>query len=146
MKRFMIVAFMLCALTLIVGVAFNIQMFQVRISSGATIKTVGVSVWKNPDLTDPLTHVDWGFLEPGENKSFICYVKNEGNTLQTLSLTTENWKPTNALEWISLSWNREGTILDVEESQTANLTLTVSPLITGITTFSFYIVIIGSGN
>ena len=147
MKRFIAIAVMLCALIIIVDVSFNIQQrFQVKISSGATITTVGVSVWTGPELTDSLTYIDWERLEPGENKSFICYVKNEGTTLQTFSLATENWDPPSASEWISLSWNREGTILDVEESKVANLTLTVSPLITNITTFSFDIVITGSGN
>ena len=39
-----------------------------RISNQATIKAVGVGVYKDPALTVPLTKINWGILEPGEQK------------------------------------------------------------------------------
>lgn len=84
-------------------------------------------------------------MEPSQNKTVLCYIKNEANVPSTLSLYTENWHPSNASTWISLSWNLEGVVANVSEVLEAQLTLTVSPDIGNITTFSFDIVISGSG-
>ena len=136
---------MICILTLGVGIGLNIQLVQYPIANVASIKTLGVSVWQNFNLTQPLTQIDWGMLEPNQSKTVICYVQNEGNTPLTLSLWTENWQPTTATDYIILSWNLEGMMLNPAEVVEAQLTLTVSPDIENITNFSFDIIISGSG-
>ena len=50
-----------------------------RISNKAAIKAVGVGVYQDPGLTVPLTEIDWGILEPGEEKNHTAYIRNESN-------------------------------------------------------------------
>ena len=116
-----------------------------RISNKAAIKAVNVGVYQDPALTVPLTEIDWGVLEPGEEKNYTAYIKNESNVALTLFLTTENWSPLNASSFIALTWNYYGQPLEVDESVEVTLTLAVDPAISGITSFSFDIVIVGQG-
>jgi hypothetical protein len=116
-----------------------------KISSGGAVKAIGVMVYSDASATDRLTSIDWGILEPDEDKSVTLYIRNEGNYAVTLSLLTENWNPSNASQYIALSWNREGQSVNPSEIVDATLTLAVSPGVSGITDFSFDIVIVGSG-
>jgi hypothetical protein len=59
------------------------------------------------------------------------------------NLTVQNWVPTGSSSYIGLVWNRENQTVAVGSVVTAVLTLSVSPSITGITDFSFDIVITG---
>ena len=115
------------------------------VGSRGEVKVLGVSVWQDLNLTTPLTVIDWGMLEPSENKTVSCYLRNEGNVPSLLTVYTENWQPVNASNWISLSWNLEGVNIEVAEALKTDLTLTVSPDIKNIFSFSFDIVISGSG-
>lgn len=148
MNKSLTVLVAIAVLVVILGIfniANTIQLSQTRISNTATITSIGVSVWQDSNLTIQVGFIDWGVIDPGENKTLVYYVKSEANIPSTLSLTTENWQPSNASTWISLSWNLEGVIIDVAEAVEAQLTLSVSPDIENITSFSFDIVISGSG-
>lgn len=83
-------------------------------------------------------------LNPGSNKSITCYVKNEGNSLVTLSMSASNWNPANATEFMILSWNLGGATLNPGQVKTATFTLVVLASVQGITSFSFDITIVGS--
>ncbi|UCE15555.1 MAG: hypothetical protein JSV12_06690 [Candidatus Bathyarchaeota archaeon] len=145
MKRGLLVLMVICGFTLGVGLSFTVHLTRYSIENIAAVKMVGVSVWQDVNLTTPLTQLDWGFIEPGENVTITCYVRNEGNIPETLGLLTENWTPANASDWINLSWNLEGVTIDFGEALTGNFTLTVSSSITSVIKFSFDTVIVGSG-
>ena len=70
-------------------------------------------------------------------------MRNEGNTPITLNMTTLNWDPPQAAQYLSLSWNRENHILEPMSKVQANLTFSVASNIEGITSFSFEIIITG---
>ena len=72
------------------------------------------------------------------------YIKNEGNAAETLSSTAENWNPSTASTYMSLTWDYGGQVIDVGEVVQVTLSLSVSDTIEGVTSFSFDIVIIGS--
>ena len=72
------------------------------------------------------------------------YVKNEGNTPMTLNMTTNTWT-SGAATYVTVTWNRESYPLNPGSSVQANVTLAVSPSVTGITGFSFIMVITGTG-
>jgi len=60
--------------------AFTTDMYYSRrISNRAAIKAVGVGVYQDLELTVSLTGIDWGILEPGEEKNHTAYIKNESN-------------------------------------------------------------------
>jgi len=116
-----------------------------RIRNQAAIKAVGVAVYQDPALTVPLTEISWGILEPGEYKNHTAYIKNESNVPITLALITENWNPLNAPKFIALTWDYDGQPLQVDGFLKVTFTLAVDSAISGIETFSFDIVIVGSG-
>lgn len=114
------------------------------ISSIGNVKAVGVGVYSDSNCTVPISYIDWGFLEPGSSKQLTIYVKNEGNVQIKLSMEVENWNPPSAPNCLTLSWDRQNHILSPSSCVPAVLTLSVSQDISGVTSFSFDIVIIGA--
>ncbi len=117
----------------------------VRVKSSGIIASTVVGVYSDSGCTVRLTSIDWGTLYPGENRSVVVYVKNEGTVPITLSLSATNWNPAAASNYMTLSWDYNGGALPVNASMLTTLTLKVSSTITGIAAFSFDVVITGSG-
>ncbi len=118
---------------------------SVTVGSSGTVKAVGVGVYWDSGCTNRVTSISWGTIEPGTNVNSTVYIRNQGNSLATLSMHTENWNPTNASSYLVLSWNYSGQTLAVNQVIPVKFTLTVSPSTQGITTFTFDIVVVGSG-
>jgi len=114
------------------------------LSSSGTVNTVNVEVFWDVDCTQIITDIDWGVLDPGESTSKTIYVKNTGSTAMMLNMTYSGWNPVEAGTYLSLTWDREGAIVAVDEVASAVLTLHVSDTIAGITSYSFDITIAGS--
>jgi hypothetical protein len=118
---------------------------SVRIVGRGTVKAVGVGVFWDSNCTNPVSFIDWGMVEPGSMNNVTVYVRNEGNVAAGLSLATENWNPSNASDYLTLSWNYDGRQLNPLEVVQVTLTLTVSYSVQGITSFSFDIIISANG-
>jgi hypothetical protein len=114
------------------------------LSSSGTVNTINVEVFWDVNCTQIITDIDWGVLDPGENTSKTIYIKNTGSTAMTLNMTYSGWNPVEAGTYLSLTWDREGVIVAVDEVVSAVLTLHVSDIIAGITSYSFDITIAGS--
>jgi len=141
-KTLLIAVFLLAVL--IVGV-YALLVATQNISNTATIKTVNVSTWQDNACTIPLTSWNWGMMEPGTSSQKTMYVKNDGNVPMTLNMTTSSWNPSNASTYITVTWNREGAVVPVGSNVQANVTLTISPTISGIPSFTFTMTITGTG-
>ena len=115
------------------------------IGSSGTVKAVGVGVYWDSDCTNRASSINWGMVEPGSVNNVTVYIKNESNAPITLSLQAENWNPTNASDYMRLSWDYGGQEIGVGEVIPVVLSLTVLDSITGITNFSFDIVIGAAG-
>lgn len=107
------------------------------------VASVVIGVYWDTRCTSPVTSIDWGTLYPGETKSKLIYVRNEGVGRVTLTLETRNWQPPEAEKYISVSWDYNGRSINPGEVISINLFLSVSPNISGITDFSFDIIISG---
>lgn len=118
---------------------------QKTIGGSGSIKGLDIGVYWNPECTNPTSSINFGQLEPASTKSFVLYLRNDGNTLLTLSMTTENWSPETAAEYISLSWSLEGLEISAQQVLEFSLTLTVSETVSDIDQFSMDIVISGQG-
>jgi hypothetical protein len=118
---------------------------SVRIVGRGTVKAVGVGVFWDSNCTNPVSFIDWGMVEPGSMNNVTVYVRNEGNVAAGLSLATENWNPSNASDYLALSWNYDGRQLNPLEVVQVTLTLAISSSVQGITSFSFDIIISASG-
>jgi hypothetical protein len=127
---------------IVVSVLAAMSAYQ-RIPNTGNVRAVGVGVYWDSDCTSNVTSIDWGFLEPGATVNVTVYIKNEGNIPVVLNMTTDYWYPTSASENITLSWNREGYVLNPGSVQ-AVLTLSVSSDISGVREFSFDIIITGT--
>ena len=139
------------ALAVVVGlfvgsaVTYAVIQWTWRISSRATLKLMGVGVYKDIDCTIPVLEIDWGIVEPDESKNFSAYIKNESNVPINLTMWTENWNPANASSFITFSWDYSASEIHVDASIPAIFVLNVDPATGGIDTFSFTIVIVGNG-
>jgi hypothetical protein len=144
-RRFMVpvLLFLLvgAAMPMLLGVLNSIT----SIPSGGTIKAINVGVYNDTGCTTPLTSIPWGVLEPGTSQNKTIYVKNTGNYALTLSLNTTNWSPANAKNYMRLTWNYAGQVLSAGQSIQLKLSLMVYANITGITSFTFDIIIKGTG-
>jgi hypothetical protein len=124
--------------------AYGVLSNSKSLQSYGSVKAVNVGVYWNSGCTNSTSTVDWGMLSPGTSKNVALYVRNEGNTAVRLSLMTQNWNPANAPSYMGLSWNREAQTVSLGSVVSATLTLSVFSNITGITNFSFDIVIVGT--
>jgi hypothetical protein len=118
--------------------------FEIPKFHSVELRTVGVTIYNDSSINNPLSSIDWGNLEPGANKTIECYIQNIGNTASTLTLETENWNPPEAANYITLTWDYNGQTLNIKEVIHVTLTLRISENIQGITSFFFDIDIIGS--
>jgi len=124
---------------------FAVMEWSQRVHNVAKVKVVGVGIYKDINFTVSVTEIDWGIIEPGESKNFSAYIVNESNVPLTLTMRTENWNPLNASSFMTLSWDYNGTQIDVGGSVPVTLTLQVAQTVSGIESFSFDIVIVGVG-
>ncbi len=118
---------------------------QRTISGAGAIKAVGVGVYWDSACTNETSSLDFGLLEAGGSKSFTLYLKNNGNSPLTLNMTSQNWSPSSAPSYMSLTWTREGQQISPDQVIQFVITLSVSSSVTGISSFSFDIVITGTG-
>jgi hypothetical protein len=115
-----------------------------RIPSSGNITALGVGVYSNSACTTALSSISWGTVNAGSSTPYTIYVENTGNAAVTLNMTTSAWSPSSASSYITLTWNKTGTVLQPNGVATALLTLTVLSSISGITSFSFNITISGT--
>lgn len=92
--------------------------------------------------TAPLTSIDWETIYPASSKDSTVYMRNQGADNLALTFSTGNWTPANASDYMVLNWDA-GDSLTVEHGEIKPVVFTLSVLgnVTGITSFSFDIVI-----
>lgn len=117
----------------------------VTLPTVGTVKATDVGVYWDSGCSNIVTSVDWGVVEPGATKNVVIYIRNESTDPVTLSLATENWNPSGASSYMSLTWDYEGQVIAVDGVVQVTSSLAVSDTIEGITSFSFDLVITGSG-
>lgn len=121
-------------------------LFENRIIYNAgNVNAIGVGVYWESGCVNNVSSIDWGFLEPGGTQNVTVYIRNEGNVPMTLNMTVDSWAPSLASSYITVSWNREGYVVDATSIAETIITLSVSNNISNITNFSFDLTIIGTG-
>ena len=117
------------------------------VNSIGTISTgPNIAVYSDSACTNPVTTLTWGSLSPGGSTTQTVYIKNTGTVSESLSMATSNWSPTNASNYITVTWNNlNGYNLLAGASVAATITLTVSSSISGITNFANTVTFSGTG-
>lgn len=70
---------------------------ELTITNQGTVNVVGVE--------SDVSSVDWGTLNPGDVATQIVRFRRTGNVDVTLSITVQNWIPSNAPNYFTVSWN-----------------------------------------
>jgi hypothetical protein len=116
------------------------------VSNVGTLKLgADIGVYQDASFTNRAITIDWGTLDPGATKTYSIYIRNEGNTALTLSVSTSNWSPSTASNYLALNWNYNGQTVALNDYVRVTLTLTVSESITGISNFGFDINLVATG-
>jgi len=132
-------------LALVGGVAVTGLLTASRtIGSSGIVKAINVEVYWDLEGTQLVDQIDWGNIEPGDSVDKTIYIKNTGNAALTLNMTYSGWVPLEAGNYITLSWDKEGATVNPDGVVTAVLTLSISNSISGITNFSFNLIIEGA--
>ena len=138
----MLLIFILAFSSVFIAYAAVTGMF--RINSTGYVRAIGVQVYFDEACTNETNSINWGYLSPGETKNITVYVKNNGTIPMILSHTVQNWNPADAETYITFSWDGENKVVNAGEVIAVTLSLHVAEDITGIGSFSFELVIIGT--
>ena len=147
-RKILLTATAITLLVVTIGFSGTIKALLTRsvsVPSVGTVKAIGVGVYWDNGCSNVTSSIDWGVIEPGATTNVTLYIRNEGNAAVTLSLTTANWDPSEASNFMTLEWDYDGRTLNPNEVIQVTLALSVSSSIEGITSFSFDIIITGSG-
>jgi hypothetical protein len=107
--------------------------------------SVTIEVYHEAECINEVSSIDWGDIEAGSSKNVTVYIKNLGDSSVTLYLSTQNWSPPEAQNYMSVDWDYDGSPLNPEAVLPVSIILTVSEEITDITTFSLEIIITCEG-
>lgn len=129
----------------IVVVAVVLIVASVSISTTGRIKTVGLKVYSDASGTVEVSAIEWGSLAPGETAEVILFAKSTSNTDTTLSMTTANWSPASAANFMTVVWDRQGYILKPSEIVAIKIGLSIKTTVTGFENFLFDIILTASG-
>ena len=99
-------------------------------------------------------YIDWGELTLGASKNAAFYVLSTSNVNVTLGLNVTHWMPAGMEDYITISWDYNGTVLSPKHeplSVTVNLNVASSRefieflVENDVTTFSFDMTVYASG-
>ena len=123
---------------------FGLLSTVLPINTSGVITSADLEAYWDSECTNAVSSINWGTIYPGGSKNVTIYLKNTGNVPLNLSLSTDNWSPSNAGTYLTLTWDYSGGQLQAGGVVQVTLTLTVSSNTQGITNFSFDVVITGT--
>ena len=141
-----IIALTITALALTLTTAAVLSANQTVPLNGAvsTVNAVNLGVFSDSACTQTTTALNVGTINPGGTATQTVYIKNAGNVAETLTMTTSNWSPTDAGTYLTLTWNRQNTVLNAGASIQATLTLTAAANTGSLTTFGCNVTFAGT--
>jgi hypothetical protein len=142
-RKITVISFALIGLFLTLTTAAILSTNQ-TVPLNGTINAVNLGVYSDSACTQAVTTLNVGTLNPGGTATQTIYVKNTGNIPETLTMTTNNWTPSGAGSSLTLTWNRQNTVLNAGASIQATLTLTAAANTGTLTTFSCDVTITGT--
>jgi hypothetical protein len=137
------IALVIAAVALIATTAAVLSSNQIVPLNG-TINAVNVGIYSDSGCTQTVTALNVGTLNPSGTATQTVYIKNAGNIPETLTMAASSWNPSNATSSLTLTWNRQNTILAAGNSIQAVLTLTAASNCGTMTTFSCSVTITGT--
>lgn len=147
LTRKVVVAIVLISILLVASTAavtYAVLVSQGKIGSSGRIVVIGLKVTAVGSSAD-LTSIEWGDLVAGSMATRQISVINNGTIPTTLSMSTGDWIPLIAQQYIGITWNyASGTVLQPGAAQTVTITINVNQYVTGVTNFTNAIYIIAT--
>ena len=124
--------------------AFMLLVNTNTITNVSAVEAKEVGVYWDSHCSETVSSIDWGPLTPGSVKNIVAYIRNEVEKPTYPKMSTTNWDPLKASDYITLRWDHSGQRMNPDEIIQIMLTLSVSSYIGGISSFRFDILITGS--
>jgi hypothetical protein len=72
-----------------------------------------VGIFSDINLTKSLVNgnIQWNTLFPGTLNNQTVYIKNYGGQPVNVTMTVDNWNPINASQYMTVTWDHEGSTL-----------------------------------
>jgi len=144
-SRDQLAALAIVGLVLAAVVVGAVVYYSLRLHGHGTIKLVGLKAYSDPAATLEVSAVDWGLIPPGGVSQVLLYLKSTSTTPANWTLTTENWDPSAAQNFMVLTWDYDGGTLQPGEIRAVRFTLQVSVNISAIVDFALDIVVTAAG-
>jgi hypothetical protein len=125
-------------------VIVTLLVYSVSISGFGTIRTINVNVYGDENCTKQLTSVDWGAISPGGTSAVTFWIKSTSTGPINLTLTTSNWTPSTAQNFMTCTWTYSGINLAPGAVAVTDVTLRVAQNISNVTNFSFTMIVTGT--
>lgn len=108
-------------------IAMHLSSFSnFSVPSFGTIKTIGVEVYWDSNLSNKTERIDWGTSLPGSTKNVTLYIQSASNLEVTLNLSIDNWQPDDLADYLNIFWDYNGTSLAPDESTPVTLSMSTS--------------------
>jgi hypothetical protein len=117
------------AVTMLLSAAISIWLTKVnhlKIPSVGNVRTLGVEAYWDENCENKTEQVDWHFVWPGSSENVTFYLRSKSNVDARLSLNTTNWSPPKISDYMNLSWNYNGTLINPHQVVKVTLTLSTS--------------------
>lgn len=119
----LIVALSSVALTTTISIMLS-KTSNFTLPSLGTVKTIGVEVYWDQNLENKTETINWDEVWVGSSKNVTVYIRSISNYQIILNLHATDWNPTDVSDYMNLSWDYNGTLLN--PSETIQVTLTMS--------------------
>jgi len=120
----LIVALASVALTTTISIMLS-KTSNFTLPSLGTVKTIGVEVYWDQNLENKTETINWDEVWVGSSKNVTVYIRSISNSQIILNLNATDWNPTDVSDYMNLSWDYNGTLLNPGETIPVMLTLSI---------------------
>jgi len=120
----MLVAIASVAVTTTIAILLS-KTSNLTVPSLGTVKTIGVEVYWDQNRENKTGTIDWDEVWLGSSKNVTLYIQSVSNYKITINLNVTDWNPANISEYMTLSWDYNGTLFNPGETIQVTLTLSI---------------------
>ena len=127
-KKALLLIMIVAILSVTVTTAISILLSKTSnftLPSLGTVKTIGVEVYWDQNLENRTETIDWDEVWVGTSKNVTVYIRSISNHQVILNLDATDWNPTSVSDYMNLSWDYNGVLLDPGETIQVTLTLSI---------------------
>ena len=139
-----IIGAILATLVATTGITYGLLTSMVNVPTSGLFTSTNVGVYTTQQCTANLTSISWGSVRSGSNYTRVGYLRNNGNSNMTLSLSTSNWNPSTLSSILQVTWNYGGVILRPGQILAVTWTLSIPSGVSGYQSFGVNLIVTGT--